>query len=85
MIGLTWGLFVAGVPTSVVSQWKVRSDSTAELMVGFHTQLKKRLARSSGGISAAEALRDAALKLKGDSRYRHPFHWAGFVVVGDGY
>ena len=40
MIGLTWALFVAGALTTVVSQWKVRSDSTAQLMIEFHRQLK---------------------------------------------
>jgi CHAT domain-containing protein len=85
MIGLTWALFVAGVPTTVVSQWKVRSDSTAELMVEFHRQLKTRFAKPNARISIAEALRGAALKLMGNRKYRHPFHWAGFVAVGDGY
>ena len=36
LIGLTWALFVAGSPASVVSQWKVESASTAELMQQFH-------------------------------------------------
>ncbi len=85
MIGLTWALFVAGVPATVVSQWKVRSDSTTELMVEFHRRLKTRPAGSPSRKAVAEALREAALKLTGDRRYRHPFHWAGFVVVGDGY
>jgi CHAT domain-containing protein/Tfp pilus assembly protein PilF len=85
MIGLTWALFVAGAPTTVVSRWKVRSDSTAELMVEFHRKLKTGLDSKSAGASVSAALREAALKLKRDSRFRHPFHWAGFVVVGDGY
>jgi CHAT domain-containing protein len=59
-----------------VSQWKVESASTTELMLAFHRNLKK-------GQSKATALRSAALKLLGDSRYRHPFYWAGFVVIGD--
>jgi CHAT domain-containing protein/uncharacterized protein HemY len=84
IIGLTWALFVAGVPTTVVSQWKVRSDSAAELMIEFHRQLKARLTRSNERTSAAESLRAAALKLMRDGRYQHPFHWAGFVVIGDG-
>jgi CHAT domain-containing protein/ketosteroid isomerase-like protein len=85
VIGLTWALFVAGVPTTVVSQWKVRSDSTANLMVEFHRQLSAPAA-AGARVSKAEAMRRAALKLLRDksSQYRHPFHWAGFVVVGDG-
>jgi CHAT domain-containing protein len=83
MIGLTWALFVAGVPTTVVSQWKVRSDSTAELMVEFHRLLQARDAKGAPRLSRAEALRQAALKLLNSSQYRHPFFWAGFVLVGD--
>jgi len=88
MIGLTWALFVAGAPTTVVSQWKVRSDSTAQLMIEFHRRLRSDSPRPAGSArpnSVAEALRAAALKLKRDGRYQHPFHWAGFVVVGAGY
>ena len=81
MIGLTWALFVAGVPRTVVSQWKVESDSTSELMVEFHRQFKTQGAK--GG--AAEALRKASLKLLRGNKYNHPFHWAGFIVIGDGF
>jgi CHAT domain-containing protein/tetratricopeptide (TPR) repeat protein len=88
MIGLTWALFVAGAPTTLVSQWKVSSDSTAQLMIEFHRRLRSDPAHPPGSArpkSVAEALRAAALKLKRDSRYQHPFYWAGFVVVGVGY
>jgi CHAT domain-containing protein/Tfp pilus assembly protein PilF len=85
MIGLSWALFVAGCPTSVVSQWKVDSASTTELMVEFHRQLKSQMAKSSDGFSAARALREAALKVQRMSDYSHPFYWAGFVVAGKGF
>lgn len=81
VIGMTWALFVAGVPTTVVSNWKVSSESTAELMLDFHRNLKKAPVPQS----PAEALRQAALKLmKSGGAYRHPFYWAAFAVVGDG-
>jgi CHAT domain-containing protein len=32
----------------------------------------------------ASALRAAALAVRRDPRYRHPFYWAGFVLVGGG-
>jgi CHAT domain-containing protein len=35
VIGMSWAFFVAGSRTTVVSQWKVSSDSTAELLVNF--------------------------------------------------
>jgi CHAT domain-containing protein len=84
VIGLTWALFVAGVPSTVVSQWKVESTSARDLMLGFH----RRLMASSAGINAkatkAEALRQAALKLMKNPQTSHPFYWAGFVLIGDG-
>jgi CHAT domain-containing protein len=84
MIGLTWAMFVAGVPTTIVSQWKVRSDSTADLMIAFHRRLRAQLARPPGQRDVASALRLAALEIKRNPKYRHPFHWAPFIMVGDG-
>src|SRR5262249_23361630 len=60
VIGLTWALFVAGLPSTVVSQWKVESASTRELMLGFHQHLR---APSRKPVTKAEALQEAALKL----------------------
>jgi CHAT domain-containing protein len=82
VIGLTWAFFVAGVPTTVVSQWRVDSDSTAALIVEFHRRLAG--ARGAPAMSVDEALRQSALTLLASDRYRHPFYWAGFAVVGDG-
>ena len=85
MIGLSWALFIAGSPTSILSQWKVDSASTTELMVEFHRQLKAQMANPADSFSAARALREAELKLLRSERYRHPFYWAGFVVTGKGF
>ncbi|HEX8118505.1 MAG TPA: CHAT domain-containing tetratricopeptide repeat protein, partial [Pyrinomonadaceae bacterium] len=86
LIGLSWALFVAGSPVTVVSQWKVESASTTELMLDFHRHLQERFSRQrgAGGMTKAEALRLAALRLLRSERYAHPFYWAGFVMVGDG-
>lgn len=78
VIGLSWALFVAGSPTTVVSQWKVASASTAQLMLEFHKNLNPAPSRAT----KAGALRAAAMKLMKTSEYRHPFHWAGFIIVG---
>ena len=84
VIGLTWAFFVAGSPTTVVSQWSVESASTTELMLNFHRNLKAPGGGSQYAMTKAEALRQAQLKLLRTKRYQHPFFWAGFVVVGDG-
>jgi CHAT domain-containing protein len=80
IIGMSWALFVAGSPATIVSQWKVESASTTELMLAFHRNLK-----SGGQMTKAKALQQAAMKLLRDGKYAHPFYWAGFVVVGNGF
>lgn len=82
VIGLSWALFVAGVPSTVVSQWKVESSSTRDLMLGFHRSLKETNGKPSA--PKAEALRQAVLPLLKKPATNHPFYWAGFVLVGDG-
>jgi CHAT domain-containing protein len=79
MIGLSWAMFIAGVPSLVVSQWKVESAGTRELMVNFHRGLI-----SPTKMTKSEALRQAALKLLKNPETSHPFYWAGFVLVGEG-
>ncbi len=84
VIGLTWALFVAGAPSTVVSQWKVESASTRDLMLSFHRRTQTSLSATKSKATKAEALRQAALKLMKNPATRHPFYWAGFVLVGDG-
>jgi CHAT domain-containing protein/uncharacterized protein HemY len=90
VIGLSWSLFVAGCPSAVVSQWKVESSSTTELMLEFHRRLNGKVmegkvasGESKTASSKSEALRQASLKLLKSQEYRHPFYWAAFIVVGD--
>lgn len=83
LIGMTWALFVAGVPTTIASQWEVPSESTTRIMVGFHKT--RRSHQFIEKISTAEAWRQVVLAAIKDPRYRvKPYYWAGFVVVGNG-
>ena len=77
VIGLSWALFVAGGPSTVLSQWKVESDSTSRLMVAFHQNRKN-------GLNDAEALRRAALLIRREPAYQHPFYWTPFILIGAG-
>jgi len=78
VIGMSWAFFVAGTRSMLVSQWRVNSASTSELMKNFY----QALARQANTDHKSEALRQASLHLLKDPRYRHPFYWAGFVLVG---
>jgi Uncharacterized protein conserved in bacteria len=89
MIGLSWAMFIAGVPTIVVSQWKVEAAGTRDLMVNFHRGMMTGTESGQGkarkaSLTKAEALREAALKVMRKNETSHPFYWAGFIVVGNG-
>jgi CHAT domain-containing protein len=79
VIGLMWAVFVAGSPTTLVSQWQVDSASSTALMVAFHREWR-------GGqrdVSKARALQLASLEVLHTPGRSHPFYWAGFLLAGD--
>ncbi len=61
MIGLSRAFFYAGASSVAASLWSVNDASTAKLMTEFFKSLRGR------GLSGAEALRQAKLKLIGTS------------------
>lgn len=79
VIGMSWAFLVAGARSVVVSQWRVNSASTSQLMKNFYDALGRH--KDLKGPNKSQALRDASLYLLKDRRYRHPFYWAGFVLV----
>jgi CHAT domain-containing protein len=85
VIGMSWALFVAGAPTTVVSQWKVDSASTTDLLLDFHRNIKAGMQNPRMQMTKARALQQASIKLLRSGKYSHPFYWAGFVVIGDGF
>lgn len=80
IIGLSWAFFVAGARATVVTQWKINSDSTSQLMRNFYTNLASE--PSEAKERNALALRRAAVTMVNSQRYSHPFYWAGFYLVG---
>lgn len=79
VIGMSWAFIVAGARSVVVSQWRVNSASTSQLMKNFYQGLARE--NDQHGRNKAQALREASLRLLKNRRYRHPFYWAGFVLV----
>jgi CHAT domain-containing protein len=77
VIGMSWAFLVAGCPTTVVSQWQIHSRATEEMMIAFYRRLR-------AGDAPAEAMRQAQLSLRANRRYKDPFYWASFIVVGEG-
>jgi CHAT domain-containing protein/lipopolysaccharide biosynthesis regulator YciM len=83
IVGLTWALFVAGSPSTVVSQWKVDSAVTKQLMLSFHSKLKAKVNNNLFQNRKSESLREAQISLMRTREFRHPFYWASFMVIGD--
>jgi CHAT domain-containing protein/predicted negative regulator of RcsB-dependent stress response len=76
LVGLTQALLGAGARGVLLSLWDVGDRSTAELMDRFYRGLLEE------GLPPAEALRQAQLGMAADPRWRSPYHWAGFVLLG---
>ncbi len=75
ILSMPFGLLYAGVPSIIVSQWRVDDNSTAELMSDFYRRL---LDPKSG--SKLEAFTEARKALK--ENYPQPYFWAPFIYFG---
>lgn len=80
VMGMSWAFFVAGTRSMVVSQWKVNSASTSQLMMNFYQPMESK--QTILVPNKARSLQEATLRLMKNDRYRHPFYWGGFVLVG---
>ena len=81
-IGMSWAFLVAGVPTIVVSQWKVDEASTGRLMLAFHREL---LASGDARLTGRARALQRAARTMAHSAVGHPFYWAAFTMIGNGY
>ncbi len=76
LIGLSRAFQYAGARSVLASLWSVSDRATARLMPIFYRRLL-------AGAAKDEALREAQLAVAADPETRHPFHWAGFELLGD--
>ena len=77
-ISLTRAFLLAGSQSVLATLWEVDDRSTVELMEGFYT----RLGREGGAGGRATALVQVQRELRNSMKYKHPFYWAPFVLVG---
>ena len=69
----------SGVPSVIMSLWKIPDKETKKLMVFFYEHLKE-------GELKNEALKNAKLDYLAsttDNNLRHPYYWSGFVLNGN--
>ena len=78
VMSLARSFMAAGVPSLVMSLWKVSDLTTSELMPVFY----KNLAAGQSKKTALHAAKKRYLE-QADLEYRHPYYWSGFVLLGD--
>jgi CHAT domain-containing protein len=74
-IGLTRAFLLAGSSSVLATLWEVNDRSTSEFMIGFYGKL-----RGAEGDRALATVQRRMLASR--TRYRHPYYWAPFVLVG---
>jgi tetratricopeptide (TPR) repeat protein len=81
IMGLTRAFMYAGTSRVAVTLWSVNLYSAKEFSIGLFTHLKAKK-------KMAHALREIKLKMiqgkASNRKYANPYHWAAFVVYGDG-
>jgi len=74
LIGVSRAFMFAGASSVIASLWEVEDESTAYFMQQFYTNWKSN--------SKSEALRLARIATR--EKYPKTFHWAPFILIGDG-
>jgi CHAT domain-containing protein len=77
VLGISAGFLSAGVPSVVATLWPVQDRVAAQFVESFYDALEQ-------GRTAASALKAAQERLRESPDTGAPFHWAGFVLLGEG-
>ena len=76
-MGLAGVAVKAGARSALATLWSVNDAASARLVGNFYRNLGKP------GMNKAAALREAQKALLADRRYRHPFYWSPFLLIGN--
>ena len=79
-LGLAGVAVRSGAKSTVATLWKINDESSVALMSAFYEQLVKA---KETGISKAEALRRAQIKILKESKYTSPYYWGAYVLLGN--
>lgn len=76
-LGLAGLAVKSGARSTIATLWPVRDEAAALLMSKFYQNLQ------APNTTKATALRQAQMALIADSRYKVPFFWAAYTLVGN--
>lgn len=80
---LAQAFLAAGARRVVASQWCVSDDSTALLMSQVFKQIHEST-EAGDPVAYAEALQNARKMIRDDPKFKAPYFWAPFVLLGPG-
>jgi CHAT domain-containing protein len=76
-LGLAGLAVRSGARSTLATLWTVNDEATAEFMNQFYQGLGQQK------LSKSAALRQAQLFLLKDRKFRHPFYWSPYVLLGN--
>ena len=76
-LGLAGIAVRAGARSALATLWNVSDQASSTLVVEFYRKLM------DPSVSKADALQAAQLMLLKSGRYRHPFYWSPYLLIGN--
>ncbi|GFE68838.1 CHAT domain-containing protein [Chroococcus sp. FPU101] len=76
-LGLAGIAVRSGARSTIATLWSVNDEASAELMRTFYQTL------AVGKKTKSQSLREAKLKLLSNAKYRHPFYWSAYILLGN--
>jgi CHAT domain-containing protein len=76
-LGLAGVALRAGVGSALATLWQISDAATVEIIDTFYSQM------SQPGISKAQALQTAQIRLIKQPQFNHPNYWAPFLLIGN--
>lgn len=76
-LGLAGVAIKAGARSALATLWSVSDAASSRLVGEFYRNL------GQPGLNKAEDLRQAQKAVMADRRYRHPFYWSPFLLIGN--
>lgn len=76
-LGLAGVAVKAGARSALATLWSVSDAASTELVGDFYRHL------GDADLNKAEALREAQMAIMADRRYRHPYYWSPFLLIGN--
>jgi CHAT domain-containing protein len=76
-LGMAGIALKAGARSALATLWFINDASTSDLMQDFYRNMKV------SGMTKAEALRQAQIKMLTNPKQSHPAYWAPFLLIGN--